>query len=382
MRAIAKLAESVLLAEIGLDENQIADFGRRRVTPDWAAALIPADKMIELMALRELASFGPRDRGSSELAETMTTSHFATYFATILSRKFYKDYEYQAGEWQAYIFQDSDVPDFRNVQRFRMTEPENLVLRREKESQTDTFIEASVITYAVLEYAREFDVSWETLLSDDLGKIAETPQRMGRAARRTLDSFVSNLYDNATSQAALIALGATYAGTGRLTLANLAIGVNALMQHTDALGNPIAINRVHLVIPPVLRVQAAQIMKDIISYGGPNSNVISEFIAGVHVDPYISYSGSNVPWYLFADPNEIPTVPLARLAGWPGPVVAQKAPDMNVISGSAPASYLAGDFATGNILYKVTDVWGGVSDATLGGIGNPFGLYYSSGTTA
>lgn len=383
MRQITNLLEKMLLAEVGLDENQIADIGKRRLgaLPDWVQARVPAAKVQELTALRELAGMSfSTDRAL--LAETMTVAHFTTYFANTLSRMFYKDYEYQQGEWQQYIFVDANVPDFRLVQRFRMSEPENLTLRREKQNHRETYIQAALKDYGVEEWSRAFDVSWRTILNDDLGKIAETPQRMAGAARRSLDSFVSGLYDNATSQAALVALGATYAGTGRLTLANLAVGVNAMKQHQDALGNPIAINKVHLVVPPVLQIQAAQIMKDLISYGGPNSNVIADFIAGVHVDPYISFSGANVPWYLFADPSEIPTVTLARLSGWPGPVVMRKSSDISVISGSAPAAFLEGDFSTGDIVFAVEDVYGGDDDDTLGGITNPFGIYYSSGTTA
>lgn len=382
MRQITKLLEGMLLAEVGLDANQIEDIGRRRTSqlPDWASTLIPAAKLAEFVALRELAGmdFGT-DRAT--LAETMTVAHFTTYFSNTLSRMFYRDYEYQQGDWQQYVFVDNNVPDFRLVQRLRMTEPENLTLRREKQNHRATYIQESVKDFGVEEWSRLFDVSWRVILNDDLGKIAETPKRMANAARRSLDSFVSALYDNATSQAALVALGATYAGTGRLTTANLAVGVNAMKQHADALGNPIAINKVHLVIPPVLEVQAAAILKDLVSYGGPNSNVVMDFIAGVHVDPYISFSGANVPWYLFADPGEIETVTLARLSGWAGPVVMRKTSDISVISGSAPAAFMEGDFATGNIIYAVEDVYGGDDDATLGGITNPFGIYYSSGTT-
>lgn len=382
MKNITDLLIKLALADkTKLNEAQISEVAARPRLPGWADSLIPAALLTEMTALRELAGMGLRtDR--AVLAETMTTANFSAYFATALSRMFYRDYEYQQGEWERYVYVDNNVPDFRDVQRFRMTEPEDLLLRREKANRTDTYIEASLKDYGVAQYAREFDVSWETILNDDLGKIAETPQRMAKAARRTLDKFVSNLYDNATSQAALVSLGAAYAGTGRLTLANLAVGVNAMMQHQDPLGNLIAINQIHLVIPPVLKIQAAQIMKDLISYGGPNSNVIADYIAGVHVDPYIGYSGANVPWYLFATPSEIPTVTLARLSGWPGPVVAQKLSDISVISGSAPAPFLMGDFATGDIAYLVQDVYGGDDDATLGGITDPQGIYYSAGTTA
>ena len=379
MYQIMRLLSEVMLARAGFDENQIEGINRAPSVPDWAAAQMSEVQRNELSALRELGVRG-RFMDASELSETMTTAHFAVYFTDTLSRLFYRDYQYQGGAWRDYVFPDT-APDFREVKRFRMTEPENLVLRGEKETHKDTFIQPSYVHYGVLEYSRKFSVSWRALLNDDLGKIRETPQRMGNAARRTLDAFVSNLYDNATSQAALVALGAVYAGTGRLTLPNLAIGVNAMRQRVDGLGNPIDTGRIRLVIPPVLEVQAAQVLRDVIAYGGPTSNVIGTFIAGYSIDPYIAFASPNVPWYLFAEPSNIPAVTLLRLQGWSAPVVAMKQSDIQIIMGSAPAAFTMGDLDTGNIHYMVEDVYGGNADATNAGITDVNGLYYSSGTT-
>ena len=88
-----------------------------------------------------------------------------------------------------------------------------------------------------------------------------------------------------------------------------------------------------------------------------------------------------MPWYLFADPSEVPTVTVGRLNGWPGPIVAMKRSDIQMISGTAPAAYTMGDFATGNIEYMVEDIIGGWDDATYVGVTDFRGIYYSSGTT-
>lgn len=381
MYAITRLLSEVALARAGFEENEIESVNAVRGSglPAWAAQRLSEKQQGVLYALRELSNW--RGMDSVTLAETMTTAHFSILFTDTLSRMFYADYGYQGGSWTQYLFQDT-APDFRDVKRFRMTETENLVLREEKQNHRDTHIQPSVKDYGVEEYSRKFDVSWRSIMNDDLGKIRETPRRMANAARRTIDAFASNLYDNTTSQAGLVALGAVYAGTGRLTTANLAIAVNAMRSRVDNLGNPIDTGPLHLVIPQVLEVQAAQVLRDIISYGGPNSNVMSAFIAGVHVDPYIAFAAPNVPWYLFAEPSRIPAVTLVRLQGWDGPVVAQKQSDINVIQGSAPAPFLMGDFQTGDIEYMVEDVFGGDDDATYGGITDYQGIYYSSGTTA
>jgi len=206
---------------------------------------------------------------------------------------------------------------------------------------------------------------------------------MANAAARWLDSWVSALYDNATTQATLAALGAPWSGTGRLTAANLAVGLNAMMQRTDANGNQMNIASVNLVIPPILRIQAADILQDLLSYGGPGGNVLGQFTTNVYVDPYIAVTpgSTNIPWYLFADPMDVPAVTFARLEGMPGPVVIKKASDIQQMFGTAPAAFMMGSFATGDIEYLVEDVVGGWDDDEYVGVTDFRGIYYSSGTT-
>ncbi|MBU0846491.1 hypothetical protein KKH23_04825 [Patescibacteria group bacterium] len=349
--------------------------------------LVGAEEMDKRVgALREM--FGNwRNMNSRQFQEVMTTAHFADYFADTLSRAFYADYQYKDFSWKDYTYAD-EVPDFRDVDRYRMTEPGTLFRRREKAEAKTTYIDDSVVSYGVEEYARQFDVSWQTIMNDDLGKIRETPRRMANAAARWLGGWVSALYDNATTQAYFSGtLGAPWYGTGRLTYANLAVGVNAMFQRTDAGlaggGNRISIQKVWLVIPPLLRIQADTILQSILAAGVATNdkNVLPQFIAGVRVDPYITTSGDDVPWYLFADPSEIPSVTVARLRGWPGAVVVQKQSDIAMIQGTAPAPFLMGSFATGDIEYMVEDVIGGWDNANLVGVTDYNGMYYSSGTT-
>ncbi|MFH1555988.1 MAG: Mu-like prophage major head subunit gpT family protein [Pseudomonadota bacterium] len=386
MYQVCEWIERFALADFGLGENEVEDAAHLReseLEPLFRekATTLPVDEaMNRITALRELGRRGKRMDSPAEFREVMTTAHFTDYFGDAISRAFYADYEYSVGAWKAYTYADA-APDFRDVDRYRMSEPGTLTKRREKAQHAATYISDSAIHYGVEEYSREFDVSWRVIVNDDLGKIRETPQRMANAARRWLDAWVSALYDNATTQAALLALGAVYGGTGRLTAQNLAIGLNAMMQRVDANGNQMNINRVHLVIPKILQIQAADILQDLLSYGGAGSNVLAQFVAGVHVDPYIAFAGANVPWYLFADPSEVPTVTVVRMQGWPGPITIMRESDIRVLSGSAPAAFTMGDFATGNIWFAVEDIVGGWDDATYVGVTDFRGIYYSNGTT-
>lgn len=333
-------------------------------------------------ALRTIKS-GWEGMSGDQLKEAMTVANFSSYFSDAISRMFYQEYMLKSGAWKTYTFADT-VPDFRDVKRWRMTMPGSLLLRREKAEAKATHIdEGDPVEYHVEEYARQFDVSWRVIMNDDLGEIQMTPRRMARMAGLFEDAFVSGLYDNATTQAGLIALGAAYAGTGRLTAANLAIGINAMMSRTDAGGNPIQIRNAILVIPPILEQQANVLMQSALMPGVATNdkNVLPAFLSGYQIDPYIATAAPNVPWYLFAQPSDVPGVTVARLAGAPSPWTYKKSSNIEMLQGSAPAPFLLGSFETGDITYGVSDIIGGNNDRTYVGVTDVNGIYYSSGTT-
>ena len=375
MKRITKWLREFALAKSGFNVEEIGNTALVESHAQKAG-------ITEQLAAMKTLGYTWDELSPGQLQEVMTTAHFTQYFGDAISRAFYSDYQYLSGSWRAYTFADT-APDFRDVNRFRMTEPETLVVRREKGEAKATYIDDSETTWAVEEFARQFDVSWQTIQNDDLGKIRETPQRMLRAALRFEDAWVSNLYDNATTQATLVALGVPWFGTGRLTAANLAIGINAMAVRTDVGGNLMNINGVHLVVPKILELQARVLMTSALMPGVAtnDNNVLPGFIKGVHVDPYITTAGINVPWYLFADPSEIPAVTVGRLNGFEAPWVYMKRSDIQMISGTAPAAFLMGSFGTGDIEFAVEDIIGGDDDASYVGVTDFRGIYYANGTT-
>lgn len=338
-------------------------------------------------ALNELENW--RGMSATQFSEALSTSHFTNYFADAIDRAFYSDYEYQRGDWPLYTTPDEAI-DFRDIKRFRMSEPETLQRRRELAQHVETFVQDSVIQYGVEEYSRAFDISWRTILNDDLAKIAETPRRMARAAARFEDSFVSALYHNATSQAGLVALGALYSTTAVLAKDSLKAGINALMAREDALGNPIEVQGISLVVGPTLVITASEILQNLLSYGNPGttdgttvdaSNNLANYISGIRIDPYMRDGGSGEqPWYLFAKPSSIPTVTVARLRGVPGPFTFRKQSDVAMLSGSAPSAFLLGTADVGSVVFYVETIIGGWDDSVYGGITDFQGIYYSAGS--
>jgi hypothetical protein len=319
----------------------------------------------------------------AQFKEAMTIAQFPTYFGTILNREFVKAYEVMQGSWKSYTYADT-APDFRDISRLRMDWYLPLHLRREKAESKAGYVVENEFHYGVEEYSTQFDISWQTLQNDDLGELKRAPEELLKAALAFENAFVSNLYDNAITQFTVLTLGVPWFGTGRLTAANLAIGINAMIVRTMPNGQPMNISKIYLVVPPLLALQANIILSSALMAGVATNdkNVLPQYIAGVYVDPYITTVGANVPWYLFAAPSEIAAVRVARLQGAPGPFTYIDESSIRVISGSAPSSFTLGSFATGDIQYAVSDIIGGWDSATLVGLTDFRGFYYSNGTTA
>jgi hypothetical protein len=377
MRQICDWLAEVALADKGFDVK--AHEGDTALIESFAKEKGISERLEALNYLGS-RSFGKND--TVKMSEVMTQAHFANYFGTALSREFYRQYTHKMGTWKAYTYPDT-APDFRLTDRMRMTEPGTLHRRREKAEAKATSISDAILHWGLEEFSRQFDVSWQVILADDLNEIKKVPRNMVDAARRFEDAFVSNLYDNAVTQATLAALGVPWAGTGRLTAANLAIGINAMMARTDAAGNQMNISGLKLVIPPILSIQASVILESLLMAGVATNdkNVLGRYITGVYVDPYIATAGANVPWYLFADPSEIPAVTVGRLIGYENPFCYKEKSDIEQVEGSIPPALLMGSYATGDIQWTVEDIIGGWDSATLGGVTDFRGIYYSSGTT-
>lgn len=344
------------------------------------------DPQPQIAALKQLF-MTPEEIPTVKLQEVMTTANFPLLFATVLSRKLYDQYKLRPSGWKDWVHHDT-TPDFRDVDRFRVTRVGTLYQRGEKGEAEATHIDEGMIHYGVSEFARQFDISWRVIVNDDLGFIRQTIAEMVNAAISFEDSFVSALYDNAVTQFWLTALGAGYAGTGRLTGANLAIGINAMRTRADPSGRPMNPPGIWLIIPPELELQTLTILNSTLMPGVATNdvNMVKTFIRGYKVDPYITTAAPNIPWYLVADEStNIYTVTVARLEGWgDAPKMWMRASDrlpMSPTGTLGPADAWMGSFDTKDIEFEVEDIIGGWDNALYVGVTDFRGIYYSNGTT-
>lgn len=318
----------------------------------------------------------PQHRHEYLLREALTTSDFPYLFGDILDRQVLASYKAVDPVWKAFVKMGT-VKDFRVARRYAIAGGDQYLAEvAEKGEYLASERTEAKYDLLVKKYGRQFDISWETIINDDLGALKDTPERFARAAVRTEHRIVTGLYaDNATLYQ--LAGGQANRVVTALSIGSLETGLQAMSSWRDANGEPIMNRAKYLVVPPTLEMTARQILTSAtkmwlattnvpataVPY--PTNNVVSQMGLTLVIDPYlpvIDTTGSgNTGWYLFADPNDIAAIEVAHLLGHENPEICMKASDKVSIGGGV-VSPMDGDFATDNIFYRVREVFGGVTE--------------------
>lgn len=314
----------------------------------------------------------------AKLEEAITTTDFPYLFGQILDREVLARYKVWVADWKSY-FSVRTLRDFREVYRHKVIGNDNRLPKvAEKGEYLISPVSECRYHYHLHKYGRQFDISWEAVINDDMGAFDDVAQRMANAAIRT-EAF------NATST--FVDAGGPHhdlfgdpiedceqdvvnVGNLALTILNLETTLQLMAAQTDPNGEPIAVRGVHLVVPPALEFTARQILTSAVKMwtesaaGGPTpypmTNVVSQVGLQLHVDPYIpviDLVAPNTTWYLFADPSQGAAMEFGYLRGHETPEICMKASD-KVSVGGAAISPFSGDFATDNVFYRVRIVKG------------------------
>jgi len=359
---------------------------RERQAPD--TRIRESDDMFDAFD-RDLS--GIRSYGATEtLREVMTSADFTHAIQEFVQRLALPGYQNQTFNFEPLVRQEYNLPNYLPVTRYQNRGSlDDLEYVGEKgQARPGSVNDATVRTLQVWDFAKQYDFSKKALVDDDLGYLQNTAEDAGKAARRTLERYVSRFYTNAVTIARLVGLGALYSTTGRLTTARISEARMAFGQRTDARGNPIVADLRYVVYhrgleDTVRQIQASELVPELATNA---ANVVRTGWDAIE-DPYIAGAAPNLPWYAFADPNSgnnvIPFV-LARRTGMPGPLILRKRSDIEAITSllgaGRPVDPIWGDFESGNVVFMVLDTWGTYIDGTEGNLFDFRGAYYSAGT--
>jgi hypothetical protein len=328
------------------------------------------------------------DSTPEKFAEVMTSGDFTYAIQEFVQRKSLPGYQRKVFNFEPLVKMDI-VPNYLPVTRYQnRCGVDDLELVTEKgQARPGSVHDATKRQYQVYRFEKQYDLSHEALVNDDIGYFENMAEMMGEAARRTLEKFVSRLYTNAVSILVLTTAGALYSQNGRLTSARVSEARMAFNQRTDACSEPINASLGYIVHhsglkDTALQIQASELVPELATNA---ANIVRNTV--FIEDPYITGTAPNLPWYGFVDYNATGIVPfvLARRQGMPGPQIRRKRSDVESVTSMLGAGTAVdpiwGDFDSGNIVLKVVDVWGTYVGGD--GYGNLFdyrGAYYSSGT--
>lgn len=324
----------------------------------------------EVVDLLSNAGSLPAHRQEYLVKEALTTSDFPLLFGDVLDRQVLASYKAVPPVWKAFV-KTSTNRDFKVSKRFAITGGDQYLAEvSEKGEYLASEREEAEFELSVKKYGRQFDISWESLINDDLGALKDTPERFARAAIRTEHRVVTGLY---AGHAVLYGHGNR--SDNPLTIANLETGIQYMNSLVDANGEPILNTPKFLVVVPALEFTARQILTSAqkmwldytsreagpINYAMPTANVISQIGLTLIIDPYLPILDTvsdEEAWYLFSDPKDIAALEAAHLKGHERPEICMKASDKVSIGGGL-ISPMEGDFVSDNVLYRVRLCFGG-----------------------
>jgi len=372
------------------------------VMQDWDKFSTVRGKPVDEGAIAEAIDLLLNKRGYTSrmhaaiLEEAITTTDFPYLFGQILDRQVLARYKMALPDWQSY-FKVGTRKDFNAARLHKVQGNDGLLpLVPEKGEYLIAPMSESRYTIQVYKRGRQFDISWESVINDDLSAFSDIPNRFADAATYTEAFLATSTYSSAAGpNAALFGTpivdvdgqAVTNLGTLALTIPNLETTLELMQAQTDVNGKPITARGAHLVVPPALEFTARAILTSALkmyteSAGGalatlPMTNVIPQVGLKLHVDPLlpvIDASGNvNTTWYVFAEPSQLAAMEFDRLRGHETPEICMKASD-KVSTTGAPMSPFSGDFATDNTFYRVRIVCG---SAQL----DPRAAYSQNGTT-
>lgn len=332
-----------------------------------------ADMLAEAMAGNRRALFLLKE---ALLQESQSTSDFPLLLGDVLDRQLLAHYQEAPSSWQEYC-KRTTVADFREVKRFDIKGAMAVLPKVEQGADyTERGLSETKHSHQVNKYGCLLPFLWELIINDDLGAFKDVPMRFGRAARRSIDKFATELHvDTNGPHASFYTSGNANIITGNpaFSLNGLRTAVNQALAMTDSDGEPIMNNQFILEVGPQLMVDALGVANALQielneNGGNTNSRVITtnwtQSMIRVVVNYYIPIvaatrtAAGKYPWFLHADSRSgRAALEISFLRGHEEPEIFQKAPNSRRLGGGG--GDVLEDFENDAINHKVRFVFGG-----------------------
>lgn len=263
-------------------------------------------------------------------AFTMGAMHspgdFTTILADVANKAMLRGYEEAEETFQEWTVEGS-VSDFKPTKRVDLDTFPSLRAVEDGAEYKYATVGDHGETITIATYGELFNISRQTIINDDLGAFTRVPQKMGRAAIRTVGNLAyAVLTDNANMSDGTALFHADHnnlAGSGAApSVTSFNAAFEAMMKQKDRSENAHALNIVprYGLFPVGLRSQAMQVLE---SEHDPAKTSRSANTARNMVTPIIDARLTGTAWYFVADPSRIDTVEVSYLDGNSAPFLDQ-----------------------------------------------------------
>lgn len=287
-------------------------------------------------------------RNAVRFTEALDSTSFGEVLGDSITRRMIAEYNSATDLdiWKLLTGDPVQVNDFRTQERTRFGGYGDLPIVAEKGDYTAlTSPRDEKAEYGVRKRGGTETITLEMIKNDDVGAIARLPNRLARAAKRTLAKFVldfirSNavIYDGkALFHADHNNLGTAALTTGAFAAARLAMTKQAEAGSNEALG----IGPKYLWVPADLEETAADLFRR-------NTNLDETFVQSLKptIVP-VWYWSDATDWAATASPLDIPTIELGFLDG-------NEEPELFIQDSPTTGSMFSNDQLT----YKIRHIYG------------------------
>ena len=296
--------------------------------------------------------------GVRRLSASLQTSTWGEAFGDSIRRAMLRDFrDERFHQWKKIVSSVAPVKDFRTNRRVRVGGYGDL--QKVAEQATYPALTSPTdeeVAYAVAKRGGVEDLTWEMIQNDDMGAIRMIPQRLARAAQRTLNGFV---FDFLTANAdiydgdALFHANHKNTSTNALTYDNVIAGIKAMGQQTfygeDGVEIAAQARPKYLVHPTDLLEEAFDVTQSSVKVVAGENSTQPSVINRLGVDPlWVPELTDANDWYMIADPSLMDTIEIGFMDD-------MREPELFIEDNPSAGS----GFSADKIRYKIRHVYGG-----------------------
>lgn len=263
-------------------------------------------------------------------AFTHSSSDFDNLLADVANKSMMKGYEEAEETFQRWTSAGT-LPDFKASKRVDLNTFPALPTVGEGAEYKYVTIGDRGETIQLATYGSLFSITRQAIINDDLDAFTRVPNKMGRAAIRTIGNLVySVLTTNGNMSDGVALFHASHANlptSSVLTTAAVDAMGAAMATQTDGSGNVLNIEMAYLLVPRTLKGLAMQIANSEFEVGatvGANKAMTAPNYVRGAFEVIADARLTGAPWYAAANPNIHDTIEVAYLDGNQSPTLEQQ----------------------------------------------------------